>query len=142
MTKILLLLSGGKDSLKIYEEYIARGIDFECLQFISETIPALQTTHRSITHIYIPSLSSSTKAKARLKKQDDQMLLATLGFAKGMGATTIAIGLKDSDFDEDYLKGWVKGFVERAEDLAVMNQMNLVFPLINPEGSAGADQKK
>lgn len=140
MNKGLLILSGSKDSIKIYEEYVLRGLDFDCLQFISETIEPLYVTHRKIHHVYIPKISSTTKSKTRLKRQNTQMLFVTLGLAKGIGAKTISLGIKKDDIEDDFLKDWILEFMKGIKELASLNKMNVVFPLI--EGVPSGHEKK
>lgn len=114
---MILIFTGSKESYEIYEQYVTRSIDFECLQFVSESIKSLDSTHRKIHHIYIPHLGK-TRAKAKLKKQHELMAMATIGFAKGNRSDTIVVSTQ---------------VTKELDDLAAVNNINVIYPFVENE---------
>jgi len=114
---ILIIFNGSSNCLKAYEEYAVRGVDFQCLQFYSDVIPKKESKYSRISHVYIKDLGK-TKAKAKVNKQNLQMIMASIGFAKGVETDTIIV---------------CEPPTEEMTNIGLTNNINVVYPFIDNE---------
>ncbi len=136
MTKVVLLLSGGKDSKKCLELLLQKGYDVTGLcisgrQKVEEPQARETARQMGVPLIVVPVFffDETTWNPLKLIIRDLAMGIVAIVVCKRLKAKILATGVKTDDVENAQLK-WLQPFLKFATVALKVFGIELVFPLI------------
>lgn len=133
--KVLLLLSGGKDSSQVVDILKEQNCEVVglCISGIqkNEIIGAKATAERAqikLVNVNISFFDEETWNPIKLIVRDLAMGVVAVYQCKKLGIRYLATGVKKSDLENVKLK-WLSGFLKFAQVLLGLFKIELIFPL-------------
>lgn len=145
--KVLLLLSGGKDSHQVLKLLLDEGHEVHCLCIDGiqglERIGALKAAQEQGASLDVVKLSffdEETWNPAKLLLRDLAMGYIAIKKAKSLGATQLATGVKKADLADPDL-WWLRSFLNFGKWALSLVGIELIFPIWNAAASDKSAEK-